>query len=63
MSVGDLVTTSRPSQNNQGVIVDKIEREPIDRFDTGEIFVVLWNTGQLSEHKNWDLLEVRDERS
>ena len=65
MNVGDIVTTSKPSAlsgKNQGIIVDKLEQEEvINRFDTGEIFVVLWNTGQLTEHKSWDLLEVVDE--
>lgn len=57
MNVGDLVITHRPSQHTQGVIVDKLEQEEVvHRFDTGEIFVVLWNTGELKEHKRWDLL-------
>ena len=59
MNIGDIVTTSGPSQTNQGIIIDKLSQEEvINRFDTGEIFVVLWNTGQLTEHKPWDLLEV-----
>ena len=66
MNIGDIVTTSRPTElwikENQGIIVDKLtQEEVINRFDTGEIFVVLWNTGQLTEHKAWDLLEVVDE--
>ena len=61
MEIGDIVTTSRPGQENQGIIVDKLTQDAgFDRFDTGEIFVVLWNTGQLAEHKCWDLLEVID---
>ena len=65
MNIGDIVTTSRPTElwikENQGIIVDKLtQEEVITRFDTGEIFVVLWNTGQLTEHKSWDLLEVVD---
>ena len=61
MNIGEIVTTSRPGQENQGIIVDKLTQdEVINRFDTGEIFVVLWNTGQLTEHKSWDLLEVVD---
>ena len=56
MNVGDIVRTSRPSQTNQGIIVDKLTQEEIiNRFDTGETFVVLWNTGELKEHKSWDL--------
>ena len=66
MNIGDIVTTSRPTElwikENQGIIVDKLtQEEVITRFDTGEIFVVLWNTGQLTEHKSWDLFEVVDE--
>ena len=64
MNVGDIVTTSKPSQlsgKNRGIIIEKLtQEEVINRFDTGEIFVVLWNTGQLTEHKCWDLLEVVD---
>lgn len=65
MKIGDIVTTSRTTElwikENQGIIVDKLtQEEVINRFDTGEIFVVLWNTGQLTEHKCWDLLEVVD---
>lgn len=59
MNVGDIVTSSRPSQTNQGIIVDKLERgEILNRFDTGETFVVLWHTGELKEHKSWDLLSL-----
>ena len=65
MNVGDIVTTSKPSQlsgKNRGIIIEKLtQEEVINRFDTGEIFVVLWNTGQLTEHKSWDLFEVVDE--
>ena len=61
MNVGDIVRTSRPSQTNQGIIIDKLEQEEvINRFDTGEIFVVLWNTGALKEHKEWDLLLLEE---
>ena len=64
MNIGDIVTTSKPSQlsgKNRGIIIEKLtQEEVINRFDTGEIFVVLWNTGQLTEHKCWDLLEVVD---
>ena len=61
MNIGDIVTTSNSSLENQGIIIEKLtQEEVINRFDTGEIFVVLWNTGQLTEHKSWDLLEVID---
>lgn len=61
MNVGDIVTSSRPSQTNQGIIVDKLERDEIvNRFDTGETFVVLWHTGELKEHKSWDLLSLEE---
>ena len=67
MNVGSLVAycVHRESAlSKTGVIIEKLsQKEVIDRFDTGEIFVVLWSNGQLSEHKRWDLLEVRDERS
>ena len=62
MNVGDLVTTSRSGQQNQGMIIERLEQEEVNRFDTGEIFVVLWNTGQLSEHKCWDLEVVDEDR-
>jgi len=57
MKIGDLVTPTHPGQSKRGIIVEKIEHDEIDRFDTGEVFIVLWNTGQLSEHKSWDLSE------
>ena len=65
MKIGDIVTTSRTTElwikENQGIIVDKLtQEEVINRFDTGEIFVVLWNTGQLTEHKSWDLLSLEE---
>ena len=62
MNVGDIVTSSVPSQDiNRGIIVDKLERDEIvNRFDTGETFVVLWQTGELKEHKSWDLLSLEE---
>jgi len=57
MKIGDLVTSYHLIED-QGVIIDKIEYEAVDRFDTGEVFIVLWNTGKIEEHKRWDLKEV-----
>ena len=59
MNIGDIVRTS--NQTHQGIIIDKLDQEEvINRFDTGEIFVVLWNTGELKEHKGWDLLLLEE---
>ena len=56
MKIGDLVTSRSPSLRGvQGVVVDITEHEVQGRFDTGEIFVVLWNTGELNEYRSWDL--------
>ena len=61
MKTGDLVTSRSPRLRGiQGVVVDIIEFEPEDRFDTGELFVVLWNTDQLEECQEWELSEVKD---
>lgn len=60
MRIGDLVTSRSPRlRGAQGVVIDIIECEVKDRFDTGELFVVLWNTGQLEEYQEWDLSEVK----
>lgn len=57
MKVGDLVTPYDRS-DKFGVIVDIMLNEEVDRFDTGEVFVILWHNGQLQEHKRWDLTYV-----
>ena len=56
MKIGDLVTSRSPALRGvQGVVIDITEHEVQGRFDTGEIFVVLWNTGELDEYRSWDL--------
>lgn len=61
MNVGDIVISRSPKlRGTQGIVVDIVEREAKGRFDTGELFVVLWNTGQLDEYQEWDLSEVKD---
>ena len=65
MKVGDMVswhdTAARKFRN--GIIVEKLTQdEVIKRFGTGEIFVVLWNTGQLIEHKRWELRRINESR-
>ena len=59
MRIGDLVTFRNPRERGiQGVIVDITEHEAQGRFDTGEVFVVLWDTGELKEYQEWDLSGV-----
>lgn len=61
MKIGDLVTSRSPTLRGiQGIVIDITEHEVDSRFDTGEVFMVLWNTGEMYECRDWDLSPLGD---